>query len=330
MFFCTIFTEFPKEQFSKKSQIFNKNWNFKRLFKSSKQASRNSLKLEKLKCIYHYFERLPQIFDYKIIYLRIVGPLKFESQWISSDKPLQKVHIKDKFHIETYIPNTIQIDFANKFLGGGVLNEGLVQEEIRFCINPELIPSMPLFDCLRDNEAAVFIGTEQYSAYSGYKETFKYNGDFEDPATFIKLEEPLKDIVVLAIDAHKYIDLHRQFTKEEVLREVNKAYIGFFGNGKYPEKGGKRAVATGKWGCGAFKGDVQLKFLIQWLACSESEREMYFYRNGDDRLDAVDVVIERLEKEGVGNVMRRLLQACEKIERGRDKRGVFEVILSII
>ena len=33
----------------------------------------------------------------------------------------------------------IQADFANKFLGGDVLNEGCVQEEIRFLICLELI-----------------------------------------------------------------------------------------------------------------------------------------------------------------------------------------------
>ena len=37
--------------------------------------------------------------------------------------------IKDDGH------GMIQADFANKFLGGGVLNEGCVQEEIRFLIN---------------------------------------------------------------------------------------------------------------------------------------------------------------------------------------------------
>jgi hypothetical protein len=28
------------------------------------------------------------------------------------------------------------------------------------------------------------------------------------------------------------------------------------------------AIATGNWGCGVFKGDTQLKLLIQWIAAS--------------------------------------------------------------
>jgi poly(ADP-ribose) glycohydrolase len=35
-------------------------------------------------------------------------------------------------------------------------------------------------------------------------------------------------------------------------------------------------VCTGKWGCGAFKGDHYLKFLIQWIACTLADRPMLF------------------------------------------------------
>lgn len=45
-----------------------------------------------------------------------------------------------------------------------------------------------------------------------------------------------------------------QWHENVILRELNKAFIGFHGN--------ERALVTGKWGCGAFHGDVQLKFLI--------------------------------------------------------------------
>jgi poly(ADP-ribose) glycohydrolase len=41
--------------------------------------------------------------------------------------------------IEDYCGKAIMIDFANKKLGGGVLKNGCVQEEILFAIFPELI-----------------------------------------------------------------------------------------------------------------------------------------------------------------------------------------------
>lgn len=41
--------------------------------------------------------------------------------------------------IEEYYKEAILVDFANKNIGGGVLNRGSVQEEILFCVFPELL-----------------------------------------------------------------------------------------------------------------------------------------------------------------------------------------------
>lgn len=51
-----------------------------------------------------------------------------------------------------------QVDFANKFVGGGVLGHGCVQEEIRFIICPELIVSRLFVECLGFNEALIITG----------------------------------------------------------------------------------------------------------------------------------------------------------------------------
>ena len=60
---------------------------------------------------------------------------------------------------------TVQVDFANKYIGGGVLGEGCVQEEIRFLICPELIISRLFTEELDDNECLVMSGAEQFSKY---------------------------------------------------------------------------------------------------------------------------------------------------------------------
>ena len=51
-----------------------------------------------------------------------------------------------------------QADFANKFIGGGVLGGGCVQEEIRFMINPEMILSRLFTEMLERNECLVMTG----------------------------------------------------------------------------------------------------------------------------------------------------------------------------
>ena len=69
-----------------------------------------------------------------------------------------------------------------------------------------------------------------------------------------------------------------QFYEESTLRELKKAYIGFQGDQKEEEsKTGNKAVSTGRWGCGAFNGNAELKFLLQWIACSMRKRDMVFH-----------------------------------------------------
>lgn len=51
------------------------------------------------------------------------------------------------------------MDFANKFVGGGVIGRGCVQEEILFLISPELIVSRLFTEALADNEVLIITGS---------------------------------------------------------------------------------------------------------------------------------------------------------------------------
>ena len=72
------------------------------------------------------------------------------------------------------------MDFANKYLGGGVLNSGCVQEEIRFAICPELLVSMLFTEVLDSHESLLIKGCERFSSYEGYAESFVFAGNFID------------------------------------------------------------------------------------------------------------------------------------------------------
>jgi poly(ADP-ribose) glycohydrolase len=146
------------------------------------------------------------------------------------------------------------MDFANKFLGGGVLNSGCVQEEIRFVICPELLLSLLFTEKLESNECLIIKGSEQYSSYSGYGDSFKFEMDYQDDTGFDNWNR--KDVEVVAIDALSFRFPKSQFSEAKVIRELKKAYCGF-----YLKKGIHTCstLATGNWGCGAFRGDRQLK-----------------------------------------------------------------------
>jgi poly(ADP-ribose) glycohydrolase len=41
---------------------------------------------------------------------------------------------------------------------------------------------------------------------------------------------------------------------------------------------------TGNWGCGAFRGNLTLKFIIQWIACSLVNKKMIYCPFGSKKL----------------------------------------------
>ncbi|VDM64374.1 unnamed protein product [Angiostrongylus costaricensis] len=66
----------------------------------------------------------------------------------------------------------LQVDFANEYIGGGVLTWGAVQEEIRFLICPEMIVSCLLCEKMGPLEVVHIVGAQRYSSYVGYGKSY--------------------------------------------------------------------------------------------------------------------------------------------------------------
>ena len=173
----------------------------------------------------------------------------------------------------------LQADFANMHLGGGVLHGGNVQEEIRFGIaSPELLVGMLIaHEPMADNEAIVLQGTELVSRYKGYGGGVEWDRPYGDKTP--RKDDGTIDNLVIAIDALMYPN--GQFERDCIDRDLCKAYVGF--SYPYPDSHplaglDKKDVATGKWGCGVFGGDIEMKFLQQWIAVSAGQpgRKMVF------------------------------------------------------
>ncbi len=75
---------------------------------------------------------------------------------------------------------SFQVNFANRFLGGGVLRGGCVQEEILCCFRPEVLIGRLFAECLDKHEALIIEGAERFSRYTGYSNNFKWAGDFNE------------------------------------------------------------------------------------------------------------------------------------------------------
>ncbi|KAM6997259.1 poly(ADP-ribose) glycohydrolase [Tautogolabrus adspersus] len=269
-FFCT----FPRRN-SRKSEYGNyPEINFYRLFEGS-----STRKIEKLKTLLCYFRRVSKT--------KPKGLVTFTRQtlpnppnWESSQTQLTRLHITCKGTIEDDGYGMLQVDFANRFVGGGVTGHGLVQEEIRFLINPELIISRLFTEALEANECLIITGTEQYSKYSGYAESYEWKESCKDETPRDDWQRICTEIV--AIDALKFRHFLEQFLPEKMTRELNKAYCGFFRKNTNTKH--LSAVATGNWGCGAFGGDTRLKALIQLMAAAEAGRDVAYFTFGDAQL----------------------------------------------
>ncbi|XP_058155133.1 poly(ADP-ribose) glycohydrolase isoform X2 [Dasypus novemcinctus] len=270
-FFCT----FPRRNAKMKSEYSSyPDINFNRLFEG-----RSSRKPEKLKTLFCYFRRVTE--------KKPTGLVTFTRQsledfpeWERCDKLLTRLHVTYEGTIEGNGRGMLQVDFANRFVGGGVTSAGLVQEEIRFLINPELIVSRLFTEMLDHNECLIITGSEQYSEYTGYAETYRWARSHEDGSERDDWQRRCTEVVAIdALHFRRYLD---QFLPEKIRRELNKAYCGFLRPGVSSEN--LSAVATGNWGCGAFGGDSRLKALIQILAAAAAERDMVYFTFGDSEL----------------------------------------------
>ncbi|XP_035255946.1 poly(ADP-ribose) glycohydrolase-like isoform X1 [Anguilla anguilla] len=269
-FFCT----FPRRN-SRKSEYSNyPEINFYRLFEGSSHR-----KTEKLKTLLCYFRRVTE--------KRPTGLVTFTRQslnsfpkWESSETLLTRLHITCEGTIEDQGYGMLQVDFANRLVGGGVMGQGLVQEEIRFLINPELIVARLFTEALHHNECLIITGTEQYSKYTGYAESYKWMHSHKDETPRDGWHRKCTEIV--ALDALNFSHFLDQFHPAKMNRELNKAYCGFLRPGVPSQN--LSAVATGNWGCGAFGGDTRLKALLQILAAAETGRDVAYFTFGDREL----------------------------------------------
>lgn len=119
----------------------------------------------------------------------------------------------------------LQVNFADKLLGGSVLSYACVQEPIRFLICPELLCSRLFTESLDDNECLIMKGCERYSSYEGYGPTFKWAGDYKDvtPRDTSKRHK----CTIVAIDAIPFRNRLDQYQEHKIKRELNKVILFF-------------------------------------------------------------------------------------------------------
>ena len=291
---------------------------------------------EKTKCLLHYFERRRVLMPERVIQVnRVVLPSQKLTGQLSvkglldSKAPLTPFVVKPRPHVIEDEKGTLMADFANKFIGGGVLRGGCVQEEILFLIKPECLVSLFFCQAMDVCESITIVGAERMCKYAGYARSFRFDGDFKDDTLVDSVPgcPPRLATAIVAFDAIVAFR-HNQFHPKLMHRELIKTVAAVDVQLNPPSRHYKfDTFATGNWGCGAFGGDIPLKAMLQWLGASETKKRVAYFTFGDRRAAGLEKLVQTLlkSKRTVGWLWRQLLDFYQ----GQKRQGLFEHLVKV-
>ena len=266
--------------------------------------------LQKLLCYFNYYYFMftnKDLFEEKIILEQKSIPEKYNFEQCTI--PIRGYNFKPQ-GIEI-CEGENHVDFANARLIYCIW-PSVTQEELILCVRPELV-ILPIFiEKMSDNDIIFMKNSLQINKSSGYGETFKFEGVYED-MEYIKRKN-----TIIAMDSYD----RNSYEKNIILRDLHKCYIGF----KYASNENNGIICTGKWGCGAFGNDPVLKLMQMFIIgtiLGKKENEIHFHWMKESNFKETLSVIEKcIKKElNIGKII-------EIIFSYRDIYGKFENFLN--
>ena len=93
-------------------------------------------------------------------------------------------------------------------------------------------------------------------------------------------------------------------------------------------------IVTGNWGCGAYRGDPQLKSLLQWMTASRTNTPvMIYYTFSHENLIHLEPLCHLISSKGltVGQLLSKVMHYCDRRQKFKKKdQSLFEVLQSLL
>ena len=266
------------------------------------------LGLQKLLCYFNYYYFMftnKDLFEEKVFLEQKNIPKKFNFELPPTSISIVKFNFKPQ-GIEI-CEGENHVDFANARLIYSIW-PSVTQEELILCVRPELV-FLPIFiEKMSDNDIIFMKNSLHINKSSGYGETFKFEGTYENK-NYIKRKN-----TIIAMDSYD----KESYDKNSILRDLHKCYIGF----KYANNESNGIICTGKWGCGAFGNDPVLKLIQMFIVGSvlnKKNNEIHFHWLKENDFNETCKVIDKCIQKGLG-----VNKIVEIVFKYKDIYGKFE------
>ncbi len=195
------------------------------------------------------------------------------------------------YNYDFYAPGTkgqdenIWVSFANKYVGGGYLKGGWVQEEIITAEFYEMADGINQYTVLGIREMALDETFLWFNLVQGSEAVPSSYGTLRIPpgtafnvTNFIRPSTKSRLADFVSIDAPKRLDRNAQYTLSELQHLFVKSLVGFESATFF----GRGTIHTGNWGAGDFKNNDELVYFVQLISGKlAGVNRMYFWGDKD-------------------------------------------------
>ena len=287
-FFCNhkdFINQLTEEQ---KKQTKIREWNIVNWYKLYNIDNRveSYVATQRIKCLIAFFDFAQRILESKNSYFDkdiIIERIIFNPDEINKKlSECQNIFEKNDIFIHTNdmdnpgISTQSLVNFANRNFQTGKIIPSATQEEVLFCVRPELFAAMYICQRVYANEIIIISNAYKLMDNTGYLNSFKFKCLKENIFTY-------NDNDFLKNDNKNILCLDATFMNHYSFKSVLQDFSKFYSACEFcSEKNENAGISTGSWGCGAFFCDKAHKFLQQ-LICAKSQNIKLSYSTFGDQ-----------------------------------------------